>query len=103
MWRSKKALDLLRDPRIVVHSVTTNKEGTDGDFKIYGRVVDERDPGVREAFRAAIRARIDWAPEEPNFHCFSVDVTSAASVVFGEHPRGLAWDPDGGLRELEVG
>jgi len=37
MWRSKKALDLLRDPRIVVHSVTSNKDGTDGDVKIYGR------------------------------------------------------------------
>jgi len=25
MWRSMKALDLLRDPRVVVHSVTSNK------------------------------------------------------------------------------
>ena len=66
MWRSKKALDLLRDPRIVVHSVTSNKEGTDGDVKIYGRAIDERDPEVREAFREAIRTRMDWAPEEPD-------------------------------------
>jgi hypothetical protein len=70
MWRSMKALDLLRDPRIVVHSVTSNKDGTDGDVKIYGRAVDERDPEVREAFRAAIKARIDWAPDEPDYHCF---------------------------------
>ena len=44
MWRSRKALDLLRDPRIAVHSVTTNRDGTEGDVKIYGRVIDERDP-----------------------------------------------------------
>jgi hypothetical protein len=102
MWRSMKALDLLRDPRIVVHSVTTNKDGTDGDVKLYGRVIDERDPEIREAFRSAIRARIDWAPDEPTYHCFSVDVSSAAYVVFGEHPHALTWDPAGGLRSLTV-
>ena len=61
MWRSRKALDLLRDPRVAIHSVTCDKAGTDGDVKLYGRVVDERDPDVRSAFRDAIRARIDWA------------------------------------------
>ena len=53
MWRSRKALDLLRDPRIVVHSVTTNNDGTDGDVKIYGRAVDEQAPELRAAFREA--------------------------------------------------
>src|SRR5213594_2952279 len=36
MWQSKKALDLIRDPRLVVHSVTCNREGTDGDVKRQG-------------------------------------------------------------------
>src|SRR5206468_2626037 len=40
MWRSMKARDLLRDPRIVVHSILPSREGTEGDFKLYGRVVD---------------------------------------------------------------
>jgi hypothetical protein len=100
MWRSRKALDLLRDPRIVVHSVTANREGADGDVKIYGRILDERDAEVREAFREAIRGRIDWAPDEPNFHCFSVDVQQAGYIRFGDDPRALAWDPAQGLREL---
>ena len=34
MWKSKKALDLRRDPRVVVHSVTCDREGTDGDVKL---------------------------------------------------------------------
>jgi hypothetical protein len=102
MWRSKKALDLLRDPRIVVHSVTSNREGTDGDVKLYGTVVDERDPEVRTAFREAILARIDWAPDEPNYHCFSVDVATAGYTVFGEESHALAWDPERGLRRLEL-
>ena len=100
MWRSRKAQDLLRDPRLVIHSVTVNRQGTDGDVKLYGRVIDERDPEVREAFREAIRARIAWAPDEPNYHCFSVDIESAGYVRFGDEARALAWDPVRGLRTL---
>jgi hypothetical protein len=100
MWRSRKALDLLRDPRIVVHSVTTNKDGTDGDVKIYGRSVDEQDPDVRAAFREAIRRRIDWEPDEPEYHCFSVDVLSAGYTRFGGRAEAAAWDEERGLRRL---
>jgi hypothetical protein len=100
MWRSRKALDLLRDPRIVVHSVTANRMGTDGDVKLYGRVVDEHDPDVRAAFRETIKARIDWAPDEPNYHCFSLDVESAGFIRFGEGQAAMAWDPERGLRSL---
>src|SRR5439155_18227374 len=92
MWRSKKALDLLRDPRVVVHSVTCDKSGADGDLKLYGRASDVRDPANREAFRDAIRRRIDWAPDEPNYHLFSIDVESAGYIVFGERRRVMSWD-----------
>jgi hypothetical protein len=98
MWRSPKALDLLRDPRLVVHSVVSSRMGTDGDFKLYGRAVDVRNAELREAYRAAIKARIDWAPDEPHYHLFAVDVESAGFVVFGEERYGLAWDPQRGLR-----
>jgi len=101
MWRSKKALDLLRDPRIVVHSVTSDREGTDGDVKVYGRLVDEPRPEVREAFCRAIQARIDWRPTEP-YHLFSLDVHSAGYAVFGEGSHALAWDPERGLRRLPL-
>ena len=108
MWRSTKALDLLRDPRVVVHSVTCDRSGSDGDIKLYGRVVDERDPGLREVFREAILARIDWAPDEPNYHCFSLDVERAGYTRFspeeeGADNRALAWDDEHGLRELALG
>ena len=102
MWRSKKALDLLRDPRVAVHSVPSDKDNPGGDVKLYGRIVDERDADVRQAFHDAIMARIDWAPDEPNFHCFSVDIESAGYTVFGENSHALAWDPSRGLRQLEL-
>ncbi|HKS90831.1 MAG TPA: pyridoxamine 5'-phosphate oxidase family protein, partial [Tepidiformaceae bacterium] len=31
MWQSKKALDLLRDGRCVIHSTTSDKNGEQGD------------------------------------------------------------------------
>jgi Pyridoxamine 5'-phosphate oxidase len=103
MWRSKKALDLLRDPRCVVHSVTIDRMGTDGDLKLYGRMQDIQDPGLRQAYRAAIKARIDWEPDEPEFHVFSLDVASAGYTIFGDEHSALAWDPGKGLRRLPLG
>jgi hypothetical protein len=99
MWQSPKAIDLLRDPRIVVHSVTVNKDGTDGDIKIYGRAVDTTDPQLRSAFREAITARMNWAPNEPEYHLFSLDVVSASYVVFGGGRENvMTWEREMGLR-----
>jgi hypothetical protein len=99
MWRSQKALDLLRDPRAAVHSVPHGRMNPGGDIKLYGGVVDERDPDIREAFRDEIRRRIDWAPEEPEYHCFSFDVTQAGFIAFGDNQRVMAWDVERGFRE----
>jgi hypothetical protein len=101
MWRSPKALDLLRDPRIVVHSVTCNKDGTDGDIKIYGRVSDINDPSLRTAFREAIMTRTNWAPSEPEYHLFSLDVDSASFVAFDGAGKEdvMIWEPGAGLQK----
>jgi pyridoxamine 5'-phosphate oxidase-like protein len=101
MWQSPKALDLLRDPRCVVHSVVSDRGGTEGDFKLYGQAVPIADPQVRARYRETIKARIDWEPEEPNYHLLAIDIESAGFVVFGEDRFGLAWDPDRGLRRWE--
>jgi hypothetical protein len=99
MWRSPKALDLLRDPRLVVHSVVSSRLGNEGDFKLYGRAVPVDEPERRARYRATIKARIDWEPEEPNYHVFAVDVDSAGFVTFAEGNRHwLAWDPARGAR-----
>jgi hypothetical protein len=81
MWQSRKALDLLRDPRCVLHSCTTDRMGAEGDAKVYGRADDVRDP-------------------EPNFHAFSIDVRSAGFISFAEPKLVLSWDPDRGTRTL---
>lgn len=100
MWQSKKALDLLRDPRCAVHSVPTDRLNPGGDVKLSGLAVDVQDSELREAFRDAIRARIDWAPDEPNYHLFSIDIQAAAYVRFDEQIReSWRWTPGDGLRK----
>ncbi len=97
MWRSKKALDLLRDPRMVVHSVTSDREGTDGDFKLYGLVTDVTDAALRARYADVLEAKIAWRPAEP-YHLFAVDIMSAAYIVFGRERFAMRWDPARGFR-----
>ena len=82
MWRSKKALDLLRDSRCTIHSATSNRNGSQGDFKVSGRAVEVNDLEERRLYCDASYERIDWKPEEPEFHLFSIDVDSAALIEF---------------------
>jgi hypothetical protein len=100
MWQSPKARDLLRDARCVLHSCVCSRDGAEGDFKLYGRARDERDPALHQAYREAIRARIDWEPSGP-FHLFAIEVESAGFVIFSPERYGMAWDPAGGTRRWE--
>jgi hypothetical protein len=97
MWQSRKARDLLRDARCVLHSCTSDRLGSEGDFKLYGEGRDQQDPSVRQVYRAAIRSRLDWEPEEP-FHLFAIEVRSAGFMIFGEQAYGMAWDRAKGTR-----
>jgi hypothetical protein len=92
MWRSPKALDLLRDPRCVLHSTVSKTDGSEGDFKLYGLGVDVRDAAVRKRYCEALFAKIGWQPTEPEFHLFTVDAEAAgfAQTLDGKHVR-KAW------------
>jgi hypothetical protein len=100
MWRSQKALDLLRDPRVVVHSTQCDREATGGDFKLYGRALDAPDPKTRARYGDATEARIDWRPDEP-FHLFLVYIESAGSISFGEKRVAMRWRRGEGLTRIK--
>jgi Pyridoxamine 5'-phosphate oxidase len=102
MWRSQKALDLLRDPRVTVHSATGDRMNPGGDVKLRGTVREIVDAPTRERYREAIMERIGWAPDEPEFHVFALDVEHAAYLRFGEESVGLVWTPDAGLEAREI-
>ncbi len=101
MWRSRKALDLMRDSRLSVHSATCDPKGVEGDFKIFGRAVEVSDPGVRQRYADAVEAQIKWRPREP-YHLFSVDIESAAFVIFGTERFGLRWNSHRGLEHWAI-
>jgi hypothetical protein len=86
MWRSAKALDLLRDPRILVHSVITSRDGAEGEVKLRGTARAEEDPGVQRRYAAAVADSIGWEPEPGQFHLFAVDI---------EQVTYIAYDPGG--------
>jgi len=93
MWRSRKALDLLRDPRCVVHTAGVHKDGNAGDVKLYGNAVDIADPDERERYCRALEARIGWRPEG-DFHLFAVDLTEVGYfAVVGEGHDVRTWRP----------
>ena len=91
MWQSRKAVDLLRDSRCTVNSVVSARDGSEGEFKLYGHAVDIRDLILRERYADALYERIGWRPEAPEFHLFSIDIQSASFSVIenGEWVRDI--------------
>jgi len=73
-WQSRKASDLQRDPRILVHSIVTKRDGSDGEFKVRGRAIPITDPAEQESFARSILETLGWKPEPGRFHPFRVDV-----------------------------
>ena len=86
MWQSTKARDLLRDPRILVHSVITSRDGAEGEFKIRGTARAENDPALQRRYAGAVAASLGWNPQPGRFHLFAVDI---GQVTF------IAYDPGG--------
>jgi hypothetical protein len=99
MWRSKKALDLLRDPRITVATPQIHHDAPVGDLKLYGRAAPIEDRDRKRALEDAQEAKINWRPSEP-YHAFTVDIERAGYISFGKDRRMLRWSPAAGLEAL---
>jgi hypothetical protein len=86
MWRSVKALDLLRDPRFALHSGSPDPDaGWSGDAKLSGRAEDVTAEGATS-------------------HRFRLDVTELVVVHLGEPPDHIvieAWHEGRGLSRRE--
>lgn len=81
MWKSLKALDLLRDPRCTVHNSLRDRQASEGEFKLHGRAIDVQDPKARRRYRDALYKKIGMKLREPNYHLFAIDVASAGLFV----------------------
>ena len=97
MWQSKKALDLVRDPRCVVHTTVHDRMDAMGEFKIRCRAADVQDPKKRDRYGEVLFARIDWRPEG-QFHLFSFDIESVTHLHYGDLKKHFTmWTPGSGL------
>ncbi|MDX6358440.1 MAG: hypothetical protein QOH37_1494 [Nocardioidaceae bacterium] len=96
LWGSFKARDLLRDPRVLVHSIVTGREGAEGELKLRGRAVDEQDASLQRRYADAVLAGLGWEPEPGHFHLFSLDVSDVTFIRYDE-PTGdqfvATWPP----------
>jgi hypothetical protein len=96
---SIKARDLLRDPRLAIHSATVDTEMKSGDAKVAGRAVEIKD---RATFRRLAEQSGDEA-EQGEHHLFRVDVTEAVLTRIGEPADHLLieiWHEGGGFRTV---
>ncbi|GAA4029087.1 pyridoxamine 5'-phosphate oxidase family protein [Allokutzneria multivorans] len=99
MWRSRKAIDLQRDPRCAVHSGTGNGgESWTGDAKLSGTAVEITD-SVRH--KEISDASAGEAPPGPS-HLFLIDIDEVVHThVEGNRLVVELWTEGGGLRRME--
>jgi Pyridoxamine 5'-phosphate oxidase len=85
MWRSMKALDLLRDPRFALHSGSADPADWAGDAKLAGRAEDVTEP-------------------EATSHRFRLDISELVVVRLGEpadHIVVESWHEGRGVTRVE--
>lgn len=93
---ARKAADLLRDPRVALHSGSEDPPGWTGDAKVSGRTVVSRE------WAQAFAHTEHGAREQGDAHLFRLDVTDVAVVEqAGDHLVVRWWTPEGGLQSVE--
>ena len=75
MHGSRKAADLMANPRLSLHSATADKNVADGDAKLTGTAHVVEDEKELSAFREAFAAATGYGPPPGPMHLFRVDVT----------------------------
>ncbi|MFF3287587.1 pyridoxamine 5'-phosphate oxidase family protein [Streptomyces sp. NPDC003023] len=93
MPSSRKARDLLRDPRFALHTNPGADDATDaGDARISGRAHEVTEPGRKRRFAD------DVQPPEP-FHLFRVGIGEVVRTsVEGDELVVRSWSPGAPLR-----
>jgi hypothetical protein len=81
---SRKAKDLLRDPRVLVHSVVTGRDGGDGEFKLRGTARPHTEPELHRRYAAAVAEGLGWHPVPGRFHLFAVDIDDITFIRYDD-------------------
>lgn len=93
MWRTPKAHDLRRDPRMALHSWSAEPEVWLGDAKIAGRAEEVTDPAAHERVR-----EVAGTAPPGRFHLFRILVDEVVVLRLGDPPDHIVarrWVPGG--------
>ena len=75
---------LLRDPRVLVHSVITSRDGGEGEFKIRGTARAEQDRGVQRRYASGVAEALGWSPDPGRFHLFEVSIANVTFIRYDD-------------------
>ncbi|HEY1320827.1 MAG TPA: hypothetical protein VGF32_11295 [Streptosporangiaceae bacterium] len=81
MQGSTKALDLGRDPRIVLHSIVTGPEAAP-EIKMRGTMRRETSQGVQQRYAGKVAAELGWRPVVGDFVLFAVDIRDVTYIGY---------------------
>jgi len=91
MWWSRKAVDLLRDARLVLRNAVCTNEGTEVELILRGTAVERRDEGSRRKYLQASDA--SWG--QARFHLFVVAIESVALIRYSGGQQQVKIWPEG--------
>ncbi len=97
MWQSRKAHDLLRDPRFALHSGSDDPPDWTGDAKLAGLAEEITDPARIQAIND------DSAPPGPS-HLFRLDLSEVSTVGLDDERKAIVievWTPERGVRKIK--
>jgi hypothetical protein len=105
MTGTRKFHDLARDPRFSLHTASVDPHVSDGDAKVWGRAVNDRDQRLHKRFADELFAEAGFDLRGETFDPFFVgDLEGAASVAFVDGQLTLTtWRPGGGERAQPLG
>ncbi|RJO69283.1 pyridoxamine 5'-phosphate oxidase family protein [Nocardia panacis] len=95
-----KFRDLARDPRFCLHTATVDTHVGDGDAKLFGTAIENRDPALHTRFAADLYQDTGLDLRTTEFdHFFTADLTGASTVeLIDDHLDITIWKPGAGER-----
>jgi Pyridoxamine 5'-phosphate oxidase len=79
---SRKAGDLQRDPRCLVHSIVTSPSGEEGEVKLRGAADEVTDPVRLQRYAVTVAEALPWAPEVGRFHLFRLEIDDVTVIRY---------------------
>jgi hypothetical protein len=84
LWGSRKAADLNRDPRVLVHNIVTSRDGQLGEVKLRGRAEPVDDVEVQRRYAETAAAQLGWRAEVGRFHLFRVELDDVTYLRYDD-------------------